>query len=131
MCHQGKAPGDSFDCRLGILDESELDTVREVSPTSNPQIQSPFQKEPVEQEKPEPPSEPEKVESRAGDYVIKFGKRQGRKLSDFPNAEHMGMLAWIDNNYYLANKPIGKEMEEYYNMAKAYLKLATEDQIPF
>lgn len=117
-------------CGLGILDESELDTVKDVTPAPNPQIQSQFIKEAKEiEQEPEPELQAQEQlqpeENALPDFenfVISFGQKMyGRKLSDFTVNDHKGMIGYLENGSAKTGKPIDGHALDYYNIARLYI----------
>lgn len=93
---------------LGIVDESELETIDNKQPESNPQVQNAFDRarDVSSEEKSINTSaaiEGHKTESAqieasgdAGEYVIKFGKKySGKKIKEVLPHEHESMLKWL------------------------------------
>lgn len=117
-------------CGLGILDESELDTVNNISAASNPQIESPFKKD-SPQLTHEPDLEPaleaevsaeEKPVQDFDGFVISFGKKMmGKKLADFSIKDHQGMIKYLEDGSAKTGKPISGPALDYYNIAREYI----------
>lgn len=109
-------------CGLGVLDESELDTIsREaITPASNPQITSPFAKaDPIESPKAVEAQETEPTD--VGEYVVLFGQKlKGKKIKDILPHEHESMLRWLDGEQR-KGKTLSPQALEYAINAEAFL----------
>ena len=109
-------------CGLGILDESELETINAEAKqvTSNPQIANPFDKEDA--------PEFEEVEVVAentplGQYVCKIGKKYLNKtLEEIDQFELDGYLTWLKNSSAEKNQPLTGDWLEFSEKAEEFLK---------
>lgn len=117
-------------CGLGVLDESELDTINPqlISGAANPQIQSPFAK--TEEPKlvtatvvdEEPKREDPKPETDLGEFICNVGQKfKGKKLSEIDQFQLDNYLKWMQKNAEEKNRPLTGEALEFYNTAEAYL----------
>lgn len=90
-------------CGLGMLDESEVETI--------PHAKPPVEKEPLSIE----------PASSAGDYVVKFGKKhKGKKLKEIPKEEINNFSQWLLDQQ-TPEKPLTAEAREFLEHAEAYL----------
>ena len=107
-------------CGLGILDETELETIpREVKGfAENPQIQSPFKKE-----EPQPEVETFDVdEKKLSDYVCKVGKKYaGKPLSEIDMFDLNNYLKWLKESSDKKGQSLSGDWLEFYESAEAYL----------
>jgi len=124
---------------LGVIDESEFDTISEASiqATQNPQMPNAFGNSKIEELVPSPiliksenaqEQEPEPLvqnapQSELDNYVIGFGKKMmNKKLHDFTDKDHLGMIAYLDKGVKESAKPLSGKAAEYHFMATQYLK---------
>ncbi len=121
-------------CGLGVLDESELDTVSNISLASNPQIESPFglkNVNPEEQIDPIPDMAQEgqevKNENDPGSYVAKFGKYKNQRVDEIPR-EHLKsyIYGYLENGSKEKGKPLDGDVLEFFNNGDAYLKAVAD-----
>lgn len=108
-------------CGLGILDESELDTLHgSFAPTSNPQIERPFAKE----DAPEFEQVEVQIETPVlGEYVCKIGKKfNGQKLADIDQFELDGYRQWLLDSAEKNQKALTGDWKEFVEKAELYLK---------
>ena len=108
-------------CGLGILDESELDTIKDIKPSINPQITEnhPLKKHVATQVL----DEIEVVENQIGDFVCKVGKKyNGMTLKDIGSVDLQHYLGWLENSAAERNQEISGDWLEFKNHAEAYLK---------
>lgn len=108
-------------CGLGILDESELDTLNgSFVPTSNPQIKSPFSREDA------PEFEPVSVtveNTSLGQYVVKVGKKyNGKTLEEIDQFELNNYLEWLLQKSHDTNQPLTGDWLEFSVKAEDFLK---------
>lgn len=109
-------------CGLGILDESELETIDADSKqvTANPQIVNPFAKEDA--------PEFEQVEvvienTPLGQYVCKVGKKYLNKtLDEIDQFELNNYLTWLKNSSAEKNQPLTGDWLEFAEKAEEFLK---------
>ena len=124
-------------CGLGVLDESELDTVSNISPASNPQIQNHFKDigqtyetetlPPVidQSEKIDPVVE-STTESSA-DHVIQFGKKfKDMKIKDVATDDHKEMISWLEKEQANGKFRI-KSADDYLFHAKNYVNRSVDE----
>lgn len=99
-------------CGLGLLDESELDTIPTElkTVTSNPQIENPFQAE---------EKQTEIVEEDPGEYVVSGGKFKDKKLKDIDMFELDSYLQWVIKSGQ--EKQLSQKMQEFSFHAEKYL----------
>jgi hypothetical protein len=114
-------------CGLGVLDESELDTVGNIAPASNPQIQNQFKDVPAldhTEQIDAPYTEQEKViDGDLGSYVIQCGKKyQGMMLSQLGNADILSYLKYLDDGVAKNQKDLTGPFLEFHQKATAYLE---------
>jgi hypothetical protein len=108
-------------CGLGVLDESELDTVDNVSMAENPQIQSPFKKEEPKEE-----FDDDQV-IKSEDYVIQFGKKyKDKKISEVSRDDHKNMIEWLEKEQAEGKYKI-QSADEYLFHAKNYMNESVDD----
>lgn len=126
-------------CGLGVLDESELDTVSNISPASNPQIQNHFKDigqtyetetlPPVIDQSDKIDPIDESVSGNTHDtnidfdtYIINFGKKmKGRKFGDFTIDDHKSMVKYLVDGSERTNQPLTGEALEYKKNADIYI----------
>jgi len=107
-------------CGLGILDESEVETIpqTEVGPAPQPQLQNPFKDE-------SPFEELEKTEAKPlelGDFVCVVGKKyKGKKLSEIDPFGLDSFLQWAKSEAEKKQKPLTGDWLEFSEKAEAYL----------
>lgn len=116
-------------CGLGILDESELDTIKQSlkSPAHNPQMVTSIQ-EMRKTDQPvliDPPTilEYEFTEeaSDLGNYIIRVGKKhKDKKLSELDIFELSGYVKWVKDEAAKTGKGYGS-FAEFMEAAEAYL----------
>lgn len=114
-------------CGLGMLDESEVETIpREVRGFSdNPQISNPLKD--VKQEQEEIFEMPDEIQTKEqaldlADYVCKIGKKyNGKKLSEIDMFELDNYLKWLDKSSKEKQKPLEGDWLEFYQNADTYL----------
>lgn len=124
-------------CGLGILDESELDTIpKEVKGfTENPQIINPLVqiRTDIENKRLELEQKTES-ENDLAEYVCKVGKKySGKKLSEIDMFELDNYIQWIKESADKKGKILEGEWLEFYEKAEAYLYILEnkKDEIPF
>lgn len=112
-------------CGLGMLDESEVDSIprehREVAP-------EPKHIEPVarEAQKAFPSATVKEVPveateaSSVGSYVPTFGKYRGQPISNFDLKDLQGYVAWIKKSALDTGKPIQPNVAEFIRAVEAY-----------
>lgn len=115
---------------LGVIDESELDSIdpNKIAVASNPQIPKPFEnvERPVNSE-PETQTDIElKTEEKPtqdfDSFVISFGnKMRDKKLSDFSIKDHISMIKYLEDGSSKSGKPIDGPALDYYNIARLYV----------
>src|SRR5690606_25662498 len=99
-------------CGLGILDESELDTLQcTFSHTSNPQIESPFARE----DAPEFENAEVTIENtQLGNFVCKIGKKyNGKKLEEIDIFELDNYLQWLKQKSHDTEQPLKGDWLEF------------------
>jgi len=117
-------------CGLGVLDESELDTVSNIAPASNPQIQNQFKDVPQTYETELlPPSvdQSQQIDSISnndlGEYVVKCGKKYiNMKLKDIKLEEIQSFINYLDKSSMERNSPLTDDFLEFHQKATAYLE---------
>lgn len=112
-------------CGLGILDESELETVSNVGFASNPQVENPFKKEEPKDVTPAPEYDEEIFQGgpELGDFEIKIGKKyKGMKLQDVDQFELDSYVKWIIEDARKKSKDLPSDYQEFVDVAEAYLK---------
>lgn len=104
-------------CGLGILDESELDTLAgKFEPSSNPQIENPFQKDDI----PENTLPAPKLD--LGEFVCAIGvKHKGKKLSDFDIFELDNYVNWLKNSAQQKGQSLTGAFLDFVETAESYL----------
>jgi len=110
-------------CGLGLIDESELDTISNVAPTFNPQIKNPFKDVPQldQTEQIDAPVEPEKTDD-LGEYVVRCGKKLlNQKLKDISLDEIQSYRDYLKKSSIEKNIPLTNEFLEFHDVATAYL----------
>lgn len=124
-------------CGLGLLDESELDTIDNISPASNPQIQNQFKNvSPAPETEALPPviDQSDKIDpvdesttENSSDYVIKFGKKyKDQKIKDVATDDHKEMISWLEKEQEKGNYKI-KSADEYLFHAKNYVNRSVDE----
>jgi len=118
-------------CGLGLLDESEVETIPDAKPFVE-QATTQLREAPKEESKVEP--------QNPSEYVIKFGKKMaGKQIKDFSIEDHRGMLTWLEDQSKKAGKPISGPALEYFKHAEAFIieqsknepKFDRSENIPF
>ena len=115
---------------LGLLDESEIETIRNVNPADNPQIPNPFKEAGAppetsasEDDIPENGAVLEEdTDADLGEFVCKVGKKYpGKKLKEFDPEELRGFIlstkAWFKEN----NKRMSDDWIEFFEKAERFL----------
>lgn len=116
-------------CGLGVLDESELDTVRNISPASNPQIQNQFKDisksldsellPPLIDQAETIDAQETVKENDLGQYVVKCGKKHiNKKLSEISLDEIQGFIDYLNKQ----TDKLDPEFAEFKEKATAYLE---------
>ena len=111
-------------CGLGILDETEVETIRDANPTKAQEVNALLSSKPDERD--EPPPEPDFITEAAaempfqpGEYVIQIGQRyRGKALKDLSRDTVAGYLDWVKANV-TTKSPATLEFIE---RAEAYLE---------
>lgn len=107
-------------CGLGILDETEIDSIKDVKPADNPQIPNPFAKDDL----------PEQIETTVeemkdaplGEYVCRVGKKYaGKALKDIEMFELNNYLEWLQKSAKEKGQNLTGDWLEFYEHAEAYL----------
>lgn len=112
-------------CGLGMLDESEIDTIQGVSPGFNPQIENPFKKEEPKDITPESKAEEMVLEGTPdlGEFVCNVGKKYaGKKLNEIKIFE---LNKFVDNTkkwFKDEGKTPNAAWVEFFEIAEAYLQ---------
>lgn len=112
-------------CGLGMLDESELDTVSGVGFSSNPQIENPFKKDEPKDVTPEPEHDETIFQDgpELGDFEITIGKKYaGMKLKDVDQFELDSYVKWIYGDAQKKGRDLPANYKEFVDVAEAYLK---------
>lgn len=106
-------------CGLGMLDESELDTLTgKFEPTSNPQIENPLDK--IADDIPENTLPSPKQD--LGEFVCAIGvKHKGKKLSDFDIFELDNYVNWLKNSAQQKGQSLTGAFLEFVETAESYL----------
>ncbi len=121
---------------LGVLDESELDSIDQskIKVTENPQLPNAFGPKdvnPEEQIDPIPDAAEEsqeiKNESGPGAYVAKFGKYKNQRVDEIPR-EHLKsyIYGYLEKGSKEKGKPLDGDVLEFFNNGDAYLKAAAD-----
>lgn len=111
-------------CGLGVLDESELDTISSahISPASNPQIKTVKELFAKDESKPATPTTivEEKPTDDLGQFVCRIGKKYaGQKLEDIDQFDLDNYVRWIVKDGFDNLKP---DFKEFVVAAEDYLK---------
>lgn len=113
-------------CGLGMLDESEIDTIQGVSPGMNPQVENPFKKaEPVKEAVQKTTAEEVILEGSPdlGEFVCNVGKKYaGKKLNEI---EIFELNKFVDNTkqwFKDEGKTPSAAWVEFFEIAEAYLQ---------
>lgn len=112
-------------CGLGFLDETEIDDVpaRDVTQAAADELQKKIESQP--QANPEftstsyqfdPPEEEEVDPNDPGQYVIKAGKNEGKKIKDIPAKTLRNFVTWADSQ-----ESLHPDVEEYRGKAVEFL----------
>jgi len=120
-------------CGLGVLDESELDNVRNISPASNPQIQNQFKdiSKSIDSELLPPPiDQAETIDNHGpvngddlGQFVVQCGKKYlGKKLNEISLDDISGFIKYLDESSAKNNQPLTGTFLEFHQKATAYLE---------
>ena len=119
-------------CGLGLIDESELDTISNISHTENPQIQNQFKNvgQTYETEMLPPPiDQAETIDNQGpvnsddlGQYVVQCGKKYlGKKLSEISLDDIAGFIKYLDESSAKNNQALTGVFLEFHQKASAYL----------
>ncbi len=121
-------------CGLGILDESELETISDIKPAHNPRTENIFQKdEPKDVTPKEPtPEIPEVLNDNGlGDFVCRVGKKYaGQKLSEINLFELDGFIKNTQKWFKDEGKTPNSAWVEFFQTAEAYLQSKEVQQEP-
>lgn len=120
-------------CGLGMLDESEIETIENVTPASNPQIQNQFKNvgQTYETEMLPPPiNQSETIDNEGpvngddlGQYVVQCGKKYlGKKLNEISLDDIAGFLKYLDESSAKNNQALTGVFLEFHQKASAYLE---------
>jgi len=112
-------------CGLGILDESELETIRNVKPASNPQIENPFKKDDVKEVATTSIAEEIVLEGTPdlGEFVCNVGKKYiGKKLNEIDIFELNNFVENTKKWFTEQGKTPSAAWVEFFEIAEAYLK---------
>lgn len=129
-------------CGLGVLDESELDTIDKslIQPAHNPQIENPLKevKELREQKAIEQKAESktEVTTKDPGKYVVTFGKFNNRTIESIDQFELNNYLDYIVRSSKEKGKEITGQVKDFLDHAEEYLirseqKRSGSEDIPF
>jgi len=109
-------------CGLGILDESELDTIAQSlkKPAENPQITNPLK----EVKQVEASAIPEVLDDTPlGDFVCRVGKKYaGKKLSEIGEHDLDKYLEWLYKSAADKGQELTGDWKEFAEQAELYLK---------
>ena len=111
-------------CGLGILDESELETVSNIAPASNPQIENPFKKDELKDTVSTTTAEEIVLDGAPdlGEFVCKVGKKHaGKKLSEFDIFELNNFVNNTKKWFQDEGKTPNDAWVEFFEIAEAYL----------
>lgn len=119
-------------CGLGMLDESELDTITTEAKgvTSNPQVRSVFEENPTTGRLEIKDSAPERTAEAIiddtpqdlGSFVCKIGKKfSGKMLSELDAFELDNYVKWLKDSAEKQNKTLTGDFLEFTEVAEAYL----------
>ncbi|MBL7545601.1 MAG: hypothetical protein JNL11_17410 [Bdellovibrionaceae bacterium] len=117
-------------CGLGMIDESELDTVENIGFTDNPQVQNPFRKD---EPKDVTPSQdiPEVMQDEdLGETVITFGKYNGKMFKDLDIFALDGYMKWVVKSAKDQNRDVTGKALDFVQKAEAYLISRESPQEP-
>lgn len=120
-------------CGLGVLDESELETIRDVKPASNPQIENPFKKDEPKETVSTSTAEEIVLDGAPdlGEFVCKVGKKHaGKKLSEFDIFELNNFVNNTKKWFQDEGKTPNDAWVEFFEIAEAYLNSRETQQEP-
>lgn len=120
-------------CGLGILDESELETIRNVRPADNPQIENPFKKDEPKENVSASIAEEIVLDGAPdlGEFVCKVGKKHaGKKLSEFDIFELNNFVQNTKKWFQDEGKTPNDSWVEFFEIAEAYLTSRETQQEP-
>ncbi len=108
---------------LGLLDESEIDAINNVTLTENPQVENPFKSDEIKDVTPQADDIPEVLKDEdLGDFVCKVGKKHtGKKLSDFDIFELNGFVESTKKWFSEQGKNPSNDWNEFFAKAEEYL----------
>lgn len=120
-------------CGLGILDESEIETIENVTPGSNPQIKNQFKDigQTYETEiLPPAIDQAENIDDQGpvngddiGQYVVQCGKKYlGKKLNEISLDDIEGFIKYLDELSAKNNQALTGVFLEFHQKATAYLE---------
>lgn len=112
-------------CGLGMLDESEADSI----PVE--MVKPPETKEAAKQLPSETKETHEVVDAEPGDYVVTFGKFSGKKLKDLNRSDVIKYIDWIHSDAEKKQREITGKALEFLSAAEEYLSNPPPDEIPF
>ncbi len=102
-------------CGLGILDETELETIPTVTPERTVSVEKPVN--PITQHK----EQKEAVKNDPGEFIFAKGKFKNKKVKDIDVAELEGYANWIKSSAASNQREPSPDYQEYINMIEAYL----------
>lgn len=109
-------------CGLGMLDESEIETVSNIAPANNPQIENPFKKEEIK-DVTSSDDIPEVLQDEdLGEFVCRVGKKHtGKKLSEFDIFELNNFVESTKKWFAEQGKTPSADWNEFFEIAEQYL----------
>lgn len=111
-------------CGLGMLDESEIETIQNVSPGSNPQIENPFKKDEVKEVASTSIAEEIVLEGSPdlGEFVCNVGKKYiGKKLNEIDIFELNNFVENTKKWFSDQGKTPSAAWVEFFEISEAYL----------
>ena len=121
-------------CGLGMLDESEIDTISGVSPGMNPQVQNPFRKVEETKEVAQTTTAEDVILDGApdlGEFVCNVGKKYaGKRLNEIEIFELNNFVQNTKKWFSDEGKTPSASWVEFFEIAEAYLTSKETQQEP-
>ncbi len=112
-------------CGLGLLDETEVETIKgaEIPSGTSRTAAIPNNTREIKSVRP--------AYHDLGDYTVPIGKKyMGQKLSDVPIDELVSFLAWLEESSENQGKPLFGKTLEFVEKVKEYIEQKNDDQSP-
>jgi hypothetical protein len=101
-------------CGLGLLDESEVETIKDAKPFDENMAH-------IENKKDEVNLTEQGISSNPGEHQVTFGKYKGQKLKDVDMYELDNYIKWVIDSAKSKGKEITGNVKEFVDNAEAYL----------